>query len=175
MLDLGEELFDPIGIGGVLRQEEQPRAGLADGGADRPGLVRAEIVHHDDVAGLQLRHQHLFDIDKEACRVDRTVDDPGRADAINAQGGNERHGVPVAEGSVSEQPFAARRPASQRRHVRLRPGVSRPEEFHLPAYRRTVREPLDSHRPLGRFFVNNRLPFAAAVPRGSNISTRAAS
>ncbi|AFL55250.1 hypothetical protein SFHH103_psfHH103d_115 (plasmid) [Sinorhizobium fredii HH103] len=42
MLDLGEELFDRIEIGGVLRQEEQPRAGLADGGADRPGLGRAE-------------------------------------------------------------------------------------------------------------------------------------
>ncbi|PLU08213.1 hypothetical protein BMJ32_00130 [Sinorhizobium medicae] len=52
----------------------------------------------------------------------------------------------MAEGGVAHQSFAARRPAPQRRHVRLRPGVSRPEEFHQPASRRTVREPLDSHR-----------------------------
>ncbi|TIU21729.1 MAG: hypothetical protein E5W49_09010 [Mesorhizobium sp.] len=43
-------------------------------------------------------------------------------------------------------PLAARRPSSERRHIGLGPGVSRPEEFHLPASRRTVREPLDSHR-----------------------------
>ncbi|QAS82574.1 hypothetical protein CO657_35205 (plasmid) [Rhizobium acidisoli] len=52
----------------------------------------------------------------------------------------------MAERSFAQEPFATRRPASERRHVRLRPGVSTPEGFHLPASRRTVREPLDSHR-----------------------------
>lgn len=55
VLDLGEELLD-IEIGGVLRQEEKSSAGLADGSPERVGLVRAEIVHHDDVDGLELRH-----------------------------------------------------------------------------------------------------------------------
>lgn len=42
--------------------------------------------------------------------------------------------------------LTTRRTAAQARHLRGKAGVSRPEEFHLPASRRTVREPLDSHR-----------------------------
>ncbi|RWG77515.1 MAG: hypothetical protein EOQ70_32130 [Mesorhizobium sp.] len=42
--------------------------------------------------------------------------------------------------------LAAWRTASQPRHLGRQAGVSRPEGFHLPASRRTVREPLDSHR-----------------------------
>ncbi len=39
----GKELFDRIEIGGIFRQEEQAAAGLAHGGRDRRGLVRAEM------------------------------------------------------------------------------------------------------------------------------------
>ncbi|TIO12706.1 MAG: hypothetical protein E5X86_32300 [Mesorhizobium sp.] len=42
--------------------------------------------------------------------------------------------------------LAARRSSTQAGHLCGEAGVSRPEEFHLPASRRTVREPLDSHR-----------------------------
>lgn len=50
----------------------------------------------------------FLEIDKEACRADRAVDDPRRADAVDAQRGNEPHGVPVAVGRVAAQPFAER-------------------------------------------------------------------
>ncbi|RVQ45365.1 hypothetical protein CN059_21595 [Sinorhizobium medicae] len=42
--------------------------------------------------------------------------------------------------------FASQCTPAQTCHVRGKAGVSRPEEFHQPASRRTVREPLDSHR-----------------------------
>ncbi|ASP89405.1 hypothetical protein CDO26_34645 (plasmid) [Sinorhizobium meliloti] len=42
--------------------------------------------------------------------------------------------------------LSARRATAQTCHLRGKAGVSRPEEFHQPASRRTVREPLDSHR-----------------------------
>ena len=44
------------------------------------------------------------------------------------------------------QAFAYAASTVAARHVGGSPGLSRPEGFHLPASRRTVREPLDSHR-----------------------------
>lgn len=122
VLDLGKELFYRIEIRRVLRQEELSGAGLADGGADRSGLMRAEIVRDDDVAKFELRYQHLLDIDQEAFAIDRAVDDPRCADAVDPEGCDKSHGIPVTEGRMAQQPFAARRPAPERRHIRLRPG-----------------------------------------------------
>lgn len=48
--------------------------------------------------------------------------------------------------SVGRQPDSARRVAHGPAAAPSLGRVSRPEEFHLPASRRTVREPLDSHR-----------------------------
>ena len=77
VLELGEEHLDRVQVGGVLGQEEEPRAGGADGLADRGALVRAEIVHDDDVAGPERRHQDLLDVEPEALAVDRAVEEPG--------------------------------------------------------------------------------------------------
>lgn len=84
--------------------------------------MRAEIVHDDDVAGFQLRHQHLLDIDAEAFVIDRTIENEGGADTIDPECGGKGHGFPMTEGRVAQQPFAVRRPAPERRHFRLRPG-----------------------------------------------------
>lgn len=54
MLDLGEGLLDRIEVGGVFRQEPQPRPGRRDGIADGLGFVGTEIVEDDDVAGLEV-------------------------------------------------------------------------------------------------------------------------
>ncbi|RVK59413.1 hypothetical protein CN159_34025, partial [Sinorhizobium meliloti] len=42
--------------------------------------------------------------------------------------------------------LSARGATAKPGHLRGKTRVSRPEEFHQPASRRTVREPLDSHR-----------------------------
>ena len=53
VFDLGEGLLDRIEVWGIGRQEPQPCPGDADDLADGLGLVAAEIVHDDNVAGAQ--------------------------------------------------------------------------------------------------------------------------
>ena len=123
VLELGEELLDRVQVGGVFRQEEELGAGRADGAAHGLALVGAEIVHDDDVAGPERGDENLLDIEAEALAVDRPVDEPGRVDAVMAQRGQEGHGLPVAVRHLGLEPLAARRPAPERRHVGLGPGL----------------------------------------------------
>jgi hypothetical protein len=86
-------------------------------------FVAAEIVHDHDIAGLKRWDQHPLDIDPEALAIDRTVDQPRRFDPIAAQGGQEGHGLPMAVRHLGFEPQAPSRPAPQRRHVGLGPGL----------------------------------------------------
>ena len=95
-------------IGRVAWQEEQLGAGAADQPASRLALVTAEIVHDDDVAGAQARHQKLLDIGAKAGAVDRPVEDAGCGDAVMAQRRQERHGAPAAMRHLGDQSGAAR-------------------------------------------------------------------
>lgn len=137
MLELGEEFLNRVEVGGVFGQQEQPGAGRADGTAHGLALVRTEIVHDDDVTGLEGWDENLVDIELETLAVDRSVDQPWCIDTVVAQCRQEGHGLPMTVRHLGLDPLAARRPSSERRHIGLGPGVSRPEEFHLPASRRT--------------------------------------
>ena len=86
-------------------------------------LVGGEVVHDDDVARGQGRDQGLLDPGKEACAVDRAIENAGRGDPVVTQGGNERGCLPVAMGNGRHHPFAARCPAITPGHVRPRPGL----------------------------------------------------
>ena len=46
--------------------------------------------------GYRVGDENLLDIELEALAVDRSVDEPGRIDAIVAQCGQEGHGLPMA-------------------------------------------------------------------------------
>src|SRR5260370_21581940 len=70
---LGEHLLDRIEVRTVGRQEEKPRADRANGPAHRMALVAAEIVHDDNVARLERRHEELLDIGLEAFAIDRSI------------------------------------------------------------------------------------------------------
>lgn len=80
----------------------------ADGGA----LVAGEIVHDDDVAGGQCGHEELLDPLGKARAVDRLIEDARRVDPVATQGGDERHGPPVAIWHLGVQALALGRPAS---------------------------------------------------------------
>jgi len=95
VLELGEELLDGIEVGAVGRQEEQMRAGLADGAAGGLSLVAAEIVEDDDVALCERRGEDLFGVEREEFAVDRAVDDEGRIDTIDPEGSDESERLPV--------------------------------------------------------------------------------
>ena len=92
---------------------------LAQGG----GLVAAEIVHDDDVAGLEGRNELLLDIGAEAFAVDRAVEDARSGEPVAAQGAEEGQRPPVAVRGEGAQALALRPPAAQRGHVGLDPGL----------------------------------------------------
>ena len=48
-LELGEDLLDGVEVGGVFRQEDQPRSDGADRLPHRLSLVRTEVVEDDDI------------------------------------------------------------------------------------------------------------------------------
>ena len=84
-------------------------------------LVRAEIVHDDDVAGLEGWDKNLIDIELEALAVDRSVDQPWCFDTVVAQRCQEGHGLPMAVRHLGFKSLATRRPSSERSHVGLGP------------------------------------------------------
>ena len=126
----GEGHFDGIKIGAVGRQEEEPRSPFFEDRLGLLALVAREIIENDHVAGLQRRGELSFDIGLEDGPVHGCVDDPGRGQAIVAQGCDEGLGSPVAEGSLHPQPLSPACPPSQPRHFCGRPGfVDKDEPF----------------------------------------------
>jgi hypothetical protein len=120
---LGEHLLDGIEIGTIGRQEEKVRAGRTDGPAHGVALVAAEIVHDDDVAGLERGHQELLDIGFEAFAVDRSVKDARCVDPVVPQGRKECEGLPMPVRRLSAQALPSRSPAVGADHVGLGPGL----------------------------------------------------
>ena len=85
--------------------------------------VAAEVVHDHQIAWLKRGNQRFLDIGSKAFAIDRTVDEPRRLDAIVTKRRDKGHGFPMAMGDFRHQSFAPRRPAAQRLHVGLRPGL----------------------------------------------------
>lgn len=123
MFEFGEHLLDGVQVGGVGRQEDQLGACLADGAAYLGPFVAAQIVHHDDIAGLKGRTQNLLHPCNHALAVDRLIEHERRIDPIVTQRGDECHRTPVTVRNLGMQPLAHRCPAAQRGHVGFGPGL----------------------------------------------------
>jgi len=121
VLDLSEGLLDRIEVGGVGWQEPEPCSGGLDDLADGDCLVTAEIVHDDDVAGLEYRYEQLLDIGTETLAIDRSVEDTWCGQPVAAQRAEEGQCAPVAVRGEAAQALAAGCPSAQRRHVGLDP------------------------------------------------------
>ena len=74
-LELREAELDGIEVRAVGWQVPEGGPGGLDGALDAGDLVGPEVVGDDDVAGLQGRHQDLFDVGAEALAIDRAVED----------------------------------------------------------------------------------------------------
>jgi len=123
VFEFGEQLLDRVQVRRVFRQKDEMCAGLADGGPYSLSFVAAEIVHDDDVSGPHGGDENFLDIKEETLTIDRTIDQPGRLDAIVAERGEERHCVPMAVGRFRFEPLSYRAPAAQWRHIGLCPGL----------------------------------------------------
>lgn len=118
---LCEGLFDWVEVGRVRRQVPKPRADGADGCADGRRFVAAQMIHDDDVAGRECRHELLFDIGAEAVAVDWPVEDARRGEPLVAQGAEEGQRPPMGMRGERPQALTFEAPATQRRHVGLDP------------------------------------------------------
>ncbi len=75
-------LFDGVQVWAVGWQEQQRGPRFTNGVARCRGFVAAEIIHDNDVAGRQGRHQHLVDVGRKISAVDRPVEDAAGVDAV---------------------------------------------------------------------------------------------
>jgi hypothetical protein len=120
---LGEHLLDGIEIGTIRRQKEKMRADRTDGPAYGVALVAAEIVHDDDVSGLERRHEELLDIGFEAFAINRSIEDARRLDPVVPQRRKERECLPMPVRRLSAQALPSRPPAVGADHVGFCPGL----------------------------------------------------
>ena len=123
VLQLGEDLFDRVQVGGVFGQEEELGAGRANGLAHRSSLMTSEIVQNDNVARSQGWDENLVDIEPERLAVDGTGEQPWRIDAVVPESGEEGHRLPSAVRNLRAKPATTKSPPPQRRHVGFGPGL----------------------------------------------------
>jgi hypothetical protein len=86
-------------------------------------FMRGQIIHDDDIAGFQSRHQDLFNVGEEQLAVDCTVEYAGGDQTIRGQGSNESRSLPVTLRRGVDQPGAALGAPARADHVGLGPGL----------------------------------------------------
>ncbi len=106
-LEFGEAQLDGVEVGAVGREEAQRRADGFNGVAHAVDFVSGEIVSDHDVAGVQRRHEDLFNVGEEAGPVHRAVEDPGGGEPRHPQRGDEGAALPPPLGGVIGDPLAA--------------------------------------------------------------------
>ena len=80
-----------------------------------------EIVHDDDIAGMQNLNQLLFDVSEKAGSIDRAVKNTWCRQPIMAQSGNESHGPPASMRRIIDKPLTLHSPTPDRGHIGLDP------------------------------------------------------
>ncbi len=93
--------------------------GLANAG----DLMAGEVVHDDDVAGLEARGEKLFGVGLKSGAVHRPIQHHGRGQSAQAQAGDEGGCLPMSPGDRREQARAAPAAATEPGHVCLGAGL----------------------------------------------------
>ena len=125
-LELAECLLDGIEIWGVLGEIEEFRPHGRDGFGDAVDFMGRDIVHDDDVAGVQGGRETLFDIGEEGLAVHRCFDHEGSNQLVMAQACDEGDRLPMSMRRVIDQSLAAWATSSGSHHVGADRGASRP-------------------------------------------------
>lgn len=123
MLELGEDLFDWVQVGGVFGQEDQMCAGFANSRSHGFALMAAKVVHDDDVASLKGRHEDFLDVEEKALSVDRAIDEPRGFDAVMPERSKKSHRNPMTVRRPGLNALALDTPAAQWGHVGFSPGL----------------------------------------------------
>src|SRR3974377_1643999 len=109
---------------GIVRTVGRQRQHLCPGLLDRcfhaGGQVGAEVVKHDDVACVQLRHQHHLHVRLERRRVRGARERQWCPHPVQAQRGNDGQ-RPPGSGDWADRTFTPRRPSVGWSHCRVDP------------------------------------------------------
>ena len=116
-IELGEGHFNGIEVGAVGRQEAQLGADLFVGLAHGGWFVGGQIVHDDDVTGLEGRDETLLHIGEKGRAVHGAVEDRGGCHALEPEGADEGGRLPVPVRDRGTAAGAAFRAAIAPRHL----------------------------------------------------------
>ncbi len=122
-LHLSEGHLDGVHVGRIRRQIEELGALGDDGLFDAGDLMGGQIVHDDDVAVLEGGAQDLCHVGSKGWAIHGRIEHPGCCDTLKAQGGNESHGLPMAEGDLGLQALAPGRPTVETGHLGVDAGL----------------------------------------------------
>lgn len=148
-LQFGEREFDRIEIRTVGRQKTQLRARLFDRVSHLGLFVDREVIQHHHVAGLERRHQDLFDVGEEGRIVDRSIEHGRCGEAIAAQCRDHGVGLPVTARGVIVEACATRTAPIAAQQIRRDAGLV---EKHILAR------------------IAQRLAYPPAIPRVFHVS-----
>src|ERR1700722_17389217 len=87
---------------GIRREEQNPGTALTHGLFSLWTFVGREVVHDDNVTGLEGGSELGLDIGLEDASVHRCVDDKGRGQPIAPQSGDEGLSLPVPKRGLGE-------------------------------------------------------------------------
>ena len=108
-----------------------------------------QIVHHDDVAGIESRRQHLFDIGTESGSVHGAIERHRRGQGGTAQSGSEGRGQPMAMRDRGAATLTAFRAAVKPRHFGRGAGLVDEDQLVGIKLRREFAPSLTRRRNIG--------------------------
>ena len=109
--ELAESQFNQCKVGRVGRQEQQAGTALFYQFGQARGLVHAQVVEHDHVAGYQRGAEYLVKVNGKGRRVDGPVEFHHCLNAVGREGGNHRHVSSVVQRHGMVHALAAQGPA----------------------------------------------------------------
>ena len=147
--ELGIGILDRVEIGRIGRQQQKAGAAGLDQGPDGCAFMCWQIVHHDDVAGIESRRQHLFDIGTESSSVHGAIERHRRGQGGTAQSGSEGRGQPMAVRDRSAATLTAFRAAVKPRHFGRGAGLVDEDQLVGIKLRREFAPSLTRRRNIG--------------------------
>src|SRR5512142_1069422 len=123
LLGLRPQLLDWGLVGTVGRQRQHVGPGLLDRCRHAGGQMGLEVVNHDDIASVQLRHPHHLRVGSERRCVGGARERQGCPHAVQAQRGDEGH-RPPGSGHRADRTFTPWRPSVDRGPCRVDPGLT---------------------------------------------------
>lgn len=109
LFELRPAFLNGIEVRRVGRQIEQRGPGLLDEFFDPSDLVSSQIVHHYNLAGLELRAENFLQVSEKDIAIGRSFDDHGRDPAGNTDRTQNSQRAPMARRNSFVDAFAAQR------------------------------------------------------------------